>query len=165
MRIGYRLSAQVGKTLFYRVRLGLEIGQVGFELGDLLGLALESSLESLVLALAAVATRTTTTVTAASTATASRVAIMVMFAVVLVAAIAFAVMPVMMFVVFVSLVGRHAQPSLSSQPVSDPLKLLPAVNFRWFLPCSRVGVGLAPGDCGDRILDLGLPPRLMATHG
>jgi hypothetical protein len=126
------------------LRLGLEIGQVGFELGDLLGLALEPSLESLVLALAAVATRTTATPTAAPTATASRVAIMVMSAVLLVAAIAFAVMPVMMFVVFVSLVGRHAQPSLSSQPVSDALKLLPAANFKRFLPCSGVGVGLAP---------------------
>jgi hypothetical protein len=112
------LSAQLGQTLFYSLRLGLELGQIGFELGDLLGLAAKSSLELLVSVLSAMATRTTTTpasvfattATPATTATASRVANTVMVAMMLMAAMVFVMMPVMMFVVFVSLVGRHEQP-------------------------------------------------------
>ncbi len=117
------LLAQVGQTLLHSLRLGLELGQVRFELGDLLGLAPEPSLESVVPVLSAMVTPAAATATAAVTsafaatatpspkAMASRVPITVVVTVMPMAAMVFVMAPIMMMlVVFVSLVGGHEQP-------------------------------------------------------
>jgi hypothetical protein len=116
------LSAQLGQTLLYSLRLGLELGQVCFELDDLLGLAPEPSLESVVPVLSAMVTPAATATAAATSAfaatatpsppaMASRVPITVVVAVMPMAAMVFVMVPIMMMlVVFVSLVGGHEQP-------------------------------------------------------
>ncbi len=121
------LSARLRQTLFYSLRLGLQLGQIGLELGDLLGLAPEPALEIEVLALGAMVSRTAAvtasapasvaaaTAAARSTpaAPASRVAFTIVVAVMPMPAMVFIVMPVMVLVVFVSLVAGHEQASLS----------------------------------------------------